>query len=478
MEKRTFIALFIIFVFLTGYSYLMPRLYPPSSSPSASGSEFTLKIPAKESAIEDETIDLPQETIGEFIITYSPLGGYIKKLRAAAYDEEFLYKNIGFVEQDKEREFTPQIQNDRIVFTSSDGTRKEFIFDGNIIKITLSSSPSSLPDGPLLLFSSPLIVGMLEQGYQEFFYGQNDKLYRKQLKKVKNATYSNIEFAGVRDRYFCISLPKDNYEKIEWSKKDNEVSLFLPDPVPSPIALYIGPQTKKQLQPIGIEGIINYGFFHGIGVLLVKFLYLFNFLTKSWGASIILLSITVYAILFPFTMKSAKAMKKMQDLQPHIEELKNKYKDNPQKMNKEMLGLYRKYKINPLGGCLPLFFQFPVFIALYQVLLRFIELKGAGFLWIKDLSLPDRTFHLPVAIPFIGEYINILPLLIVVTGLIQQKVTTSSISSGSSDQKKMGLFFAVFLGVIFYKFPSCLVLYWFVQNIFTLLYQMRLAQKA
>ena len=136
--------------------------------------------------------------------------------------------------------------------------------------------------------------------------------------------------------------------------------------------------------------------------------------------------------------------------------------------------LFKKYKVNPLGGCLPLFFQFPIFIALYQVLFRFVELKGASFLWIQDLSLPDRAFALPFKIPFLGNYFNILPILIMIVGLIQQKITTSKASS--KEQKSMGLFFSVFLGVIFYNFPSALVLYWFVQNLLTFAYQLRISK--
>jgi len=133
--------------------------------------------------------------------------------------------------------------------------------------------------------------------------------------------------------------------------------------------------------------------------------------------------------------------------------------------------LYRKYKVNPIGGCLPLLFQMPIFLTLYQVLPRFIELKGANFLWIKDLSSPDRFLKLPFSPPL--EYINLLPVLLMILGLIQQKVTTSS---ASSEQKKMGLFFGVFIGVIFYNFPSCLVLYWFTQNLLTFAYQARISK--
>jgi len=165
-------------------------------------------------------------------------------------------------------------------------------------------------------------------------------------------------------------------------------------------------------------------------------------------------------------------MRKMQQIQPEVEELKTKHKDNPKKLQKETIELYRKYKINPLGGCLPLFFQIPVIMAFYQVVYRFVELKGASFLWIKDLSSPDRFAELPFPAPV--NYLNLLPILLMCMGILQQKITTSS--STASQQKSMGLFFAVFIGIIFYGFPAALTLYWLIQNIFTLSYQTRLSR--
>ena len=220
---------------------------------------------------------------------------------------------------------------------------------------------------------------------------------------------------------------------------------------------------------------MHYGFFHSIGVLMVKILYFFHSFTKNWGISLIIFSFFIYSILLPFTMKSTNAMRQMQQIQPLMNELKEKYKDNPTKLQKETMELYKKHKINPLGGCLPMFFQLPIFIALYQVLFRLYELKGAHFLWIKDLSLPDKLFALPFKIPLIGSsHFNLLPIIVMIIGLLQQKITSSN--TASKDQKSMGLFFAVFIGFIFYNFPSSLVLYWFVQNLLTLIYHTRKAK--
>ena len=170
-------------------------------------------------------------------------------------------------------------------------------------------------------------------------------------------------------------------------------------------------------------------------------------------------------------------MKKMQELQPVIEELKLQYKDNQQKMHKEILELYRERKINPFGGCLPLLLQMPIFIALYQAMMRFIELKRAGFLWIKDLADPDKLMVFKQSYPVIGKEFNLLPIIMIITMLIQQKMTTTSAlqtPETAKQQKMMGLFMAVFFGVIFYKMPSGLVLYWAFNSIAMLIFQTRI----
>ena len=164
-------------------------------------------------------------------------------------------------------------------------------------------------------------------------------------------------------------------------------------------------------------------------------------------------------------------MRKMQEIQPELDELRKKYKDNPQKLQKEQMELFKKYKVNPLGGCLPIFFQIPIFLTIYQIFFRFVELKGASFLWIKDLSGPDRLLKLPFPPPV--NYLNILPLLIVVASFLQQKITTSK---ASSQQQSTALMFTGFIGIVLYNFPSCIVLYWLIQNCITLAYQYRLSK--
>jgi YidC/Oxa1 family membrane protein insertase len=207
---------------------------------------------------------------------------------------------------------------------------------------------------------------------------------------------------------------------------------------------------------------------------LLEFLYK---VVHNWGAAIIILSILIYLILFPLSLKQMRSMKQMQALQPHVEELKKNYKDNPQRLNKEIMALYSQHKVNPLSGCLPLVLQMPIFFALYQVLMRSVVLKGAGFLWIKDLSEPDRLFILPVSLPILSNEINILPIVMTIGMFIQQKISTFTASSVSSEQQKiMLLAMPLMFGLIFYRMPSGLVLYWLINSILMLIYQIRLNQ--
>ncbi|MCK4912298.1 MAG: membrane protein insertase YidC [Candidatus Omnitrophica bacterium] len=481
MEKRLFLAFSITLVFFMVYSHVVKKFVPQPVAvkedsrqqtkevgfdvlPSGVSQEVvSLDIEEKE-----ENIDLPQASVGNFIVTYSPAGGYIKKLAIGEEEYELPFQNIGFLPEDKEKEFTFNLKRNAIEFKGPQGEKKEFVFKDYVLQIKLDPPPVS----PIVLFSNYLSAKVLDQRYQEIFYSQGQKLKRVSPRKIKDSDLSNIKFAGARDRYYAVSLLEGDYG-LKWVNSDKKKShLYLMAPSKETF-LYIGPQIEKELKPFGLQGIMYYGFFHGIAVWMIKLLYLLHGIVGNWGLSIVLFSISVSLVLFPFTSKSSKAMRKMQQIQPEVEELKTKYKDNPQKIQKETIELYRKYKINPLGGCLPLFFQIPVIMAFYQVVYRFIEFRGASFLWIKDLAAPDRFLSLPFPAPV--NYLNLLPLLLMAMGIAQQKITTSS-STGSSQQKSMGLFFAVFIGIIFYGFPAALTIYWLVQNVFTLSYQVRLSK--
>ncbi len=184
----------------------------------------------------------------------------------------------------------------------------------------------------------------------------------------------------------------------------------------------------------------------------------------NYGIAIILLTVLVRMVVFPLTIKSIRSMKKMQALQPEMTALRDKYKDNPQELQRAMMLIYKERKINPFAGCLPLFLQMPVFFALYRMLWYAFELRGAEFLWIKDLSLPDRMFHIPFmhGLPLVGDalaYFNLLPFLVTAAMLLSFKLMPQTGPSQNPQQKFMMTFMPIIFGAIGYNFASGLNIY-------------------
>jgi YidC/Oxa1 family membrane protein insertase len=199
--------------------------------------------------------------------------------------------------------------------------------------------------------------------------------------------------------------------------------------------------------------------------MMLPLLSALHYIAPNWGVVIILFSIIIKIVLHPLSRSSMRSMKKMQALQPLMDEIKVKYKDDPQKMNQQVMNLYKEYGVNPAGGCLPLLLQFPVMIALYNVLRATIELRQGNFVWwISDLSIPDTIFTLPFEIPFFAiRDISGLALLMGVTMFIQQKMSVKD-----PRQKAMVWMMPVMMTLLFNSFPSGLNLYYFVFNVLSI----------
>jgi YidC/Oxa1 family membrane protein insertase len=241
--------------------------------------------------------------------------------------------------------------------------------------------------------------------------------------------------------------------------------------------LYVGPNALEELEPLGLGAIVNFGKLDGIGKLLVGGLEIFNKLLKNYGLAIIVLTGLINLLLFPLTRLSFQSMKRMQLIQPHMNKLREQHKKNPEKLNREMMELYKKHKVNPFGGCLPMILQMPVFMALYVALSKSVILIQSKFLWIEDLSSPDSV-RLPFSVPFLGERIHVLPLVMVAAMVIQQKFTQIKMEGQDpaieSQQKMMMVFMPIIFGFVFYAMPSGLVLYWLTNTILMALYQLHL----
>jgi YidC/Oxa1 family membrane protein insertase len=189
----------------------------------------------------------------------------------------------------------------------------------------------------------------------------------------------------------------------------------------------------------------------------------------AWGLAVIFLTLTVRLLIWPLHAKSTHTMKRMSKLQPEMAKIKEKYADDPSKINTETMGLYRKYGINPLGGCLPMLIQIPIFFGFYRMLQYAVELRGHGFLWVNDLSQPDTltTLSLPFSLPFIGSNlaINILPIIMALSSFQQLRMTPKT---GDPTQQKIMMFMPFMFFFFCYNFASALALYWTTQNIFSI----------
>ncbi|MFQ5951876.1 MAG: membrane protein insertase YidC [Candidatus Omnitrophota bacterium] len=310
----------------------------------------------------------------------------------------------------------------------------------------------------------------------------DDKVLRKKSVKGMQEKTGSISWAALKNRYFALILKPFNppYSAIVREAPDKGMSMALRsrvytlkpgESIEDSYLIYGGTLSENRLAAIGygMENVLDYGIFGGVSKMLLSILRFFHKGTRNWGVAIILLTMLINAVLFPLTKKSVTSMHQMKTIQPHMQKLKELHKDNPQKLNKEMMELYKKYNVNPLSGCLPLLLQMPVFIALYQGLIRSVELKGASFLWIKDLARPDAV-KLPFSLPVIGASINILPLLMVGMMVVQQRISQGATAAAMTDeqasqQKMMMVVFPLVFGFLFYNMPSGLVLYWLTNTV-------------
>jgi YidC/Oxa1 family membrane protein insertase len=230
--------------------------------------------------------------------------------------------------------------------------------------------------------------------------------------------------------------------------------------------LFVGPKELDILKSVGkgLERSINFGYFGFISIPFLYVLHFFHGFTGSYGIDIILLTVLIKLLMAPLTHKSFVSMKQMQKLQPQMERLKEKFKDDKEKLNKEIMELYRRNGVNPLGGCLPMVLQLPVFYGLYSALGTPIELRHAPFLWIKDLSRPDWQ-----SLPFtLGNWhlgIPVLTLLMGASMFLQQWMTPSA---GDPNQRKMMLMMPLIFTFMFVSFPAGLTVYWLVNNLLTI----------
>lgn len=320
--------------------------------------------------------------------------------------------------------------------------------------------------------------------------------------KVQEDYHGRIDWIAVRNKYFAAVIIPDNPSNVDgaYLEGDREqisahgveeyynARLILPfkntDNESRSFKLYIGPVDYNKLKSLGshLKALVDFGSFFGLKFVVrpiaeYVLLPLFNFLhlfIPNYGFVIVVFSLIIKIVVYPLTKQSYQSMKKMQLLQPKIAEIKEKYKDDQQKLNKETMKLYQTYGVNPAGGCLPMLLQMPIFVALWGLFRTAIELRQQPFiLWIKDLSQPDVIYNLGFKLPLFGiQEISGLALLMGITTFIQQKMTMKD-----PKQKAMVYVMPIFLTILFMSFPSGLNLYYFLFNLFSIAQQQYINHK-
>jgi YidC/Oxa1 family membrane protein insertase len=228
--------------------------------------------------------------------------------------------------------------------------------------------------------------------------------------------------------------------------------------------IWAGPKIYHRLAQLDHNEaeIMNFGVFKVVSQFLLNFLNTIHSVVKSYGISILMLTLVIRLVLWPLQSKANRSMRQMAVLAPKMQELREKYKDDPTRMNQEVMKLYKQYGVNPVGGCLPMAIQIPIFFGLYQMLAQAVELRNAKFLWVQDLSQPDTVAHLPA----LGWPINIIPLCMAATQVWLMAMTPKT---GDPTQRRMMMFTPLIFLFFCYNFAAALALYYTAQNLFSIL---------
>ncbi|MGD8210229.1 MAG: membrane protein insertase YidC [Desulfobacterales bacterium] len=322
----------------------------------------------------------------------------------------------------------------------------------------------------------------------------NEELEEIDIEDIaEKSTYTgNLKWIAMQDRYFMMSVIPDQVEEgasMRLILKGNDLLeaqyVGLVDDIRPgtqhdyKYELFFGPKSMEILNNMGhdLGKALNFGMFTVLAKPCVWIMNKLYNVIPNYGIAIIILTVFIKIILWPLGSKSYKSMSEMKKIQPLMKDIREKYKNDKKKMNEEVMSLYRTYKINPLGGCLPMVVQLPVFFALYRMLYQAIELRHAPFfLWIDDLSAPDRLFNFGFSIPFMEPPYGI-PVLTIIMGatmLLQQKMSPPM---GDPTQAKMMMFMPLIFTVIFINFSAGLVLYWLVNNILSISQQYYIQKK-
>jgi YidC/Oxa1 family membrane protein insertase len=378
---------------------------------------------------------------------------------------------------------------------------------GDAYRLDLKVQLENVNDSTVNLDAFSIFLGTaspldnVEQGAQTGFVVRDDRDFSftavnafaggwfSKEKSIITTPLSRGDLAGVVNQFFATVIkPVEPGESLLWSKatdvsvqdgakpvKAIRAGLRFPALVLSPgeqrgfsYEVFTGPKQNRILRKMGDDWgeLMNYGFFSPFSRFMNWSLWWVHAATAkvsgkwSWGLSVVVLTLLLRTVIWPLYNRSNRTMKRMAKLKPEIDKLKEKHPDDPQKMNQEMMKLYRTYGVNPLGGCLPMFAQLPIFFGFYSMLLHAVEMRGQEFLWVTDLSQPDTVGQL------LGIPINPLPIVMAITSFAQMAMMPNT--GGDKTQMMIIKLMPFFFLFICYNFASALALYWTVSNVFSI----------
>lgn len=506
LNKRLFLALVLSFFILFGFSYLFPQPkkalneanqtsnLKPQNSPNTAKAAPTLNQNSNKAPLTPTHSSLKEETLvkvetKKYTLKIDSLGRfYSVTLKEAKYKDE---KGNPLELLDPKRTRPLEVR-----FTDANLNKKAFEikYTSNTKNLEAISSKATLT---LTQNLGDIKLEKILTFYPEGHYDLKVKLSKPteyfittgHRPEADKSRYLIVRGALVRDKNGVITTFEDRDVKKTQTLKDINIlssfdryyaSLFFdfknpfsvvitPDEKDSPLPFvktsnnlnlkgYVGPKEWKLFESLDkrLTDAIEFGWFTFLAKPFFKImLAIYNFI-GNWGWAIVIFTILVKLVLFPLSYKGMMSMQKLKDLAPKMKEIKEKYQDDPAKMNMKMMELYKKHGANPMGGCLPMLLQIPVFFALYRVLLNADELQGAPWiLWISDLSKQDPYF--------------VLPILMGVTMYIQQVITPNTMTDPV--QQKIFRWFPVIMTFFFLTFPAGLVLYWLTNNILSIIQQ-------
>ena len=518
MDKRTIAVMVACMLALFGLQYVTKIFFPPipKKTPSAAATNAAAEVASAATNAPVEKIapapvkepkPRPAEQIvalsNEFIrVEFTSWGGGIRTVELLQHKANGHGRVV--LNKDAAAPALALAGEAEEVFALEQSGPSSVVMRGPGVTKTVSLTSGYVLSGAVEWAQSPksvgLVVGAVAQTYAKEaplylnvdwqngpkWSNRDHSVVTKRTGKGQNHELISARWVAVKNQYFTMVLmgPTNTtsvtYTPVTftapegWDGKTAPVGVSATAEWPAQpgrfdFALYAGPKEYARLAALG-QGpgeVMDFGSwmdaYTGIfGMALFKGMAWCHKLIANYGVAIILVTILLRIVFWPIQAKSIKSMKDMQKFQPQMQKVREKFKDDPQRMNQEMMKLYNEHKINPFSGCLPMLVQLPVLIAFYKVLSNASELRGVSFLWIKDLSLPDTVAMVA------GFPLNPLPLAMTAATIWQQKITPTT---GDSQQQKMMMFMPLIMLVFFYNMASGLVLYWTAQQFLSIAQQ-------